>query len=165
MGHQDHRAAAPSKVNCVVITVSDTRTAETDTSGRLIQKLLGERQHTVMRYHLIKDEPSQIQEQILKAPPDTQAIIISGGTGLSKRDSTHEAVSVLLEKQIEGFGELFRALSYHEIGSAAMLSRTTAGIYQGKVIFSLPGSEAAVRLAMEKLILPELGHLIFELTR
>jgi molybdopterin adenylyltransferase len=165
MGHQEHRAAAPSKVSCVVITVSDTRTPETDMSGQLIQRLLIEHQHAVLGHHLIKDEPSQIQEQIRKAPPGTQAIIITGGTGLSKRDSTYEAVTGILEKQIEGFGELFRALGYQEIGSAAMLSRATAGIYQGKVIFSLPGSEAAVRLAMEKLILPELGHLIYELNR
>ena len=165
MGHQDHKAAAPPRVSCIVLTVSDTRTPDTDASGQLIQRLLREHQHKVVAYKLVKDEPSQIREAIRDIPAGGQVVILNGGTGLSKRDSTYEAVTGMLEKQIEGFGELFRALSYQEIGSAAMLSRATAGVYQGKVIFSLPGSEAAVRLAMEKLILPELGHLVYELNR
>ena len=165
MGHQDHKAAAPPKVSCIVLTVSDTRTPDTDASGQLIQRLLREHQHKVVAYKLVKDEPSQIREAIQDIPAGGQVVILNGGTGLSKRDSTYEAVTGMLEKQIEGFGELFRALSYQEIGSAAMLSRATAGVYQGKVIFSLPGSEAAVYLAMEKLILPELGHLVYELNR
>jgi molybdenum cofactor biosynthesis protein B len=165
MGHAEHKANAPSSVGCMVITVSDTRTPDTDESGRLIQKLLREQDHSIVAYHLVKNEPSLIKGLIQKAPAGVQAIILTGGTGLSKRDSTYETLVALFEKKLDGFGELFRALSYREIGSPAMMSRATAGTYQGKVIFSLPGSEAAVRLAMEKLILPELGHLLHELTR
>jgi len=165
MGHQEHKAKAPSTIGCMVVTISDTRTPETDESGRLIKQLLREHGHTIVADHLVKNEPAQIKELIKTSQNGAQAIILTGGTGLSKRDNTYEAVVGLLEKRLDGFGELFRTLSYQEIGSSAMLSRATAGIYQGKVIFSLPGSEAAVRLAMEKLILPELGHIIHELNR
>ena len=163
MGHREHKAAAPSNVTCLVVTVSDTRTEAEDASGRLIQKLLIDRGHSLAGYRLIQDEPSLIREVIESAPPEAQVIILNGGTGISSRDTTFEAVSALLEKQIEGFGELFRFLSFEAIGSPAMLSRATAGTHKGKILFSLPGSEAAVRLAMEKLILPELGHLVGQL--
>jgi len=151
----------------MVITCSDTRTPETDTSGQLIQKLLKEKGHTIAAYHLVKDEPKKIKAAVKKAVKNrkVQTIIINGGTGISQRDSTFEAVDGVLEKRLDGFGELFRYLTYQEIGSPAIMSRATAGIIKGRVLFSTPGSENAVRLAMEKLILPELGHLVKELTK
>lgn len=167
MGHKEHKAHSPSIVNCVVVTVSDTRTSETDDSGALIRKLLEKQGHRVASFHLIKDEPAEVQK-LLKAVtrnPDVQVVIINGGTGISKRDRTYEAVAELLEKRLDGFGELFRSLSYQEIGSAAILSRAVAGTCRGRIVISIPGSEAAVRLAMEKLILPELGHLVREVNR
>jgi len=151
----------------MVITCSDTRTPQTDTSGQLIQKLLEKQGHTVAAYHLVKDEPSKIKAKIKAAVTNKkiQAIIINGGTGISRRDSTFEAVDAMLEKRLVGFGEVFRYLTYQDIGSPAIMSRATAGIIKGRVLFSTPGSENAVRLAMEKLILPELGHLVKELTK
>jgi len=151
----------------MVITCSDTRTPETDASGELIKRLLKDKGHTVVGYHLVKDEPAQIQLWIARgtANEEVQAIIINGGTGISPRDSTFEAVNEMLDKRLDGFGEIFRLLTYQEIGSPAIMSRATAGVIQGCVLFSIPGSENAVRLAMEKLILPELGHLVGELTK
>ena len=151
----------------MVITCSDTRTPDTDTSGQLIQRLLKEQGHTVAAYHLVKDEPAKIKAKIKAAVTNKkiQAIIINGGTGISKRDSTFEAVDAMLEKRLVGFGEVFRYLTYQEIGSPAIMSRATAGIIKGRVLFSTPGSENAVRLAMEKLILPELGHLVQQLSK
>lgn len=151
----------------MVITCSDTRTQETDTSGQLIRKLLEARGHTVVRYHLVKDDPAQIQLWIMRGAVNdaVQAIIINGGTGISRRDSTFEAVDEMLEKRLAGFGEIFRLLTYQDIGSPAIMSRATAGVIKGRVLFSTPGSENAVRLAMEKLILPELGHLVKELNK
>lgn len=151
----------------MVITCSDTRTPETDTSGQLIQKLLKEQGHHVAAYHLVKDEPAQITARVTEGTANdaVQAIIINGGTGISRRDSTFEAVNAMLEKRLDGFGEVFRYLTYQEIGSPAIMSRATAGIIKGRVLFSTPGSENAVRLAMEKLILPELGHLVKELAK
>lgn len=151
----------------MVITCSDTRTPDTDSSGQLIQKLLQEQGHTVSAYHLVKDEPAEIKARIAEGTANDriQAIIINGGTGISRRDSTFEAVDAMLEKRLEGFGEVFRYLTYQDIGSPAIMSRATAGTIKGRVLFSTPGSENAVRLAMEKLILPELGHLVRELTK
>lgn len=151
----------------MVITCSDTRTPETDTSGQLIRKLLEEQNHTILAYHVVKDEPGQIQLWITRGTLDkqVQAIIINGGTGISRRDTTFEAVDETLEKRLNGFGEIFRFLTYQEIGSSAIMSRATAGIVKGRIVFSIPGSENAVRLAMEKLILPELGHLIQQINR
>ena len=151
----------------MVITCSDTRTSETDTSGYRIMHMLKDAGHSVVAYHLVKDEPAQIKDRIQEglANEAVQAIIINGGTGISKRDSTFEAVDAMLEKRLVGFGEIFRYLTYQEIGSPAIMSRATAGIIKGRVLFSTPGSENAVRLAMEKLILPELGHLVKELSK
>ena len=163
----EHKAHAPNSIGCMVVTCSDTRTPETDTSGQLIRKLLEERGHTAVGYHVVKDDPAQIQLWIARgtANETVQAIIINGGTGIAQRDSTFEAVDGILEKRLDGFGEIFRLLTYQEIGSSAIMSRATAGIIDGRVLFSVPGSEHAVRLAMEKLILPELGHLVRELTK
>ncbi len=165
--HREHKDRAPRRVSCVVITCSDTRTEETDTSGQLIRKLLVEHGHEVVGSHLVKDEPAEIRKLVEAGTADgkVQAIIINGGTGLSRRDSTFEAIDALLEKRLDGFGELFRYLSYKEIGSSSMMSRATAGVVRGRIVFSTPGSESAVRLAMEQLILPELGHIVRELTK
>ncbi|MDF0672751.1 MAG: MogA/MoaB family molybdenum cofactor biosynthesis protein [Nitrospira sp.] len=165
--HQEHKDHAPSSIGCVVITCSDTRTPETDSSGRLIQKLLEGQGHSVAAYHIVRDEPEQIQFRIAQstANEEVRVIIVNGGTGISRRDSTFEALDGMLQKRLDGFGEIFRLLTYQEIGPSAMMSRATAGIIDGRVLFSIPGSENAVRLAMEKLILPELGHLVRELTK
>jgi len=151
----------------LVITCSDSRTSETDTSGQLIMRLLREHGHEVTAYRLVKDEPTEIRKQINAGLKDkaVQAIIINGGTGISRRDSTFEAVDAMLEKRLDGFSEIFRYLTYKEIGSPAIMSRATAGLVRGRIVFSTPGSENAVRLAMEKLIIPELGHMIRELTK
>ncbi|WP_400164276.1 MogA/MoaB family molybdenum cofactor biosynthesis protein [Brevibacillus sp. TJ4] len=168
MSTQEHKAEAPKQVNCMVITVSDTRTVETDKSGQLMKQLLEEAGHATRLYEIVKDEPVQVVAAIEKglADPDVQVILLNGGTGISPRDNTFEAVKSLLEKEIPGFGELFRMLSYTEdIGSAAILSRAVAGTRNGKAIFSTPGSTGAVRLAMNKLIVPELGHVVRELNK
>lgn len=165
--HHEHKAQAPQRVGCVVITCSDTRTQQTDTSGQVMMRLLKERGHDVAGYHVVKDEPSEIMALIRTSAADesVQAILINGGTGIAKRDSTFEAVDAMLEKRLVGFGEIFRYLTYQDIGSPAIMSRATAGIYRGRIIFSTPGSESAVRLAMEKLILPELTHIVQQLSK
>jgi len=166
MGHKEHKDKAPERIRCFVITVSDSRTEETDTSGRLIQEMLKENNHEVVDYKIIKDDQKEIKKLLEGAEQKSvQAIIINGGTGISRRDSTFEALSLVLEKKIDGFGEIFRYLSYQEIGSPAMMSRAIAGTSKGRIIISIPGSKSAVRLAMSKLILPELGHMVFEANR
>jgi molybdenum cofactor biosynthesis protein B len=163
----EHKAAAPSRVACYVITVSDTRTEDTDTGGRAIVELLTAAGHQVTGRAIVRDDSDELRDCIGRqlAHPDVQAIITTGGTGITSRDCTYEAISAMLWKQIDGFGELFRALSYQEIGAAAMMSRAVAGTIAGRVVVALPGSEAAVRLALTKLLLPELGHLVREATR
>jgi molybdopterin adenylyltransferase len=167
MSVAEHRAHAPASVACYVLTVSDSRTLATETSGRTIAELLEADGHIVTGRTLVKDEPSEVtrvlREQIARG--EARVLITTGGTGIAKRDSTYEAVTAMLDKRLDGFGELFRMLSFAEIGSAAMLSRATAGIAAGCAIFMLPGSEAAVRLAMQRLILPELGHIVQQLTK
>jgi molybdenum cofactor biosynthesis protein B len=162
-----HRTGAPASVPCLVLTISDTRTPETDTSGRAIADLLTAAGHTVTARELVPDDPARVTEAIRLhlGRRDVRAVITTGGTGLTRRDTTFEAVSKLFEKQIDGFGELFRMLSYEQVGAAAMLSRACAGVSAGCVVFVLPGSEAAVRLGMERLILPELPHIVRELSR
>lgn len=155
-----HRKHGPVHVTCGVITASDSRTEADDTSGQRLQELLRAEGHTIGVYRIVKDDPALITEALGAVPAAVQVIICTGGTGLAKRDSTFEAISRLLDKEITGFGELFRMLSYEQIGSAAMLSRATAGVMGDRIIFSLPGAPAAVDLAMTKLILPELGHLV-----
>ena len=155
-----HRRHGVEHVGCGVITVSDTRTTETDTSGAKIRELLQSHGHRVECYQILRDEPELIAAAIRTAPAAAEVVILNGGTGVARRDTTYEAVTRLLDKEITGFGELFRMLSYEQIGAAAMLSRATAGVAGNHVIFSLPGSTAAVELAMTKLILPELGHVV-----
>ena len=160
-------AASPAVANCYILTISDTRTEATDSSGRAIFDLLFAGGHQVTGRRIVRDEPDQvraaIEEQLMK--PGVQVVITTGGTGITSRDTTYEAITSLLDKRMDGFGELFRMLSYQEIGSAAMLSRAVGGLAKGKVILALPGSEPAVRLAMTRLILPELGHLVREASR
>ena len=163
----EHKAQAPVSVACYVLTVSDSRTLETDTGGRAIRALLEGAGHLVAGHAIVKDEPAQVATHVRAQLADTrtQIIISTGGTGISSRDGTFEAIDGLLEKRLEGFGELFRMLSFEEIGSAAMMSRATAGTASRKAIFVLPGSPDAVRLAMTRLILPELGHLVQQLSK
>jgi len=152
-----HRPGRPLKVG--VITVSDSRTEVTDDSGKLIRDLLAGAGHDVAYYEIMPDEPRRITEAVSAHRGALDAIVLNGGTGISPRDQTYEAVKGLLDKELDGFGELFRMLSYQEIGSAAFLSRAIAGISAGKIVVSLPGSPAACRLGLEKLLLPELGHM------
>ena len=163
----EHKATSPKSVGCYVVTVSDTRTEETDTGGRAIVELLTAAGHQVVGRSLVRDDPEQLRDAIGRqlANPDVQVIVTTGGTGITSRDCTFEAVNSMLWKRLEGFGELFRMLSYEQIGSGAMLSRALAGTVAGRIVVSLPGSEAAVRLALEKLLIPELGHLVREATR
>jgi len=157
---QPHPDAAIA-VKCAVLTVSDTRTPDMDKSGHVITDRLSRRQHQVVAYNLVKDEPEQVRRQILTwvAVPNIDAILVNGGTGIAPRDTTYEAIATLLTKTLPGFGELFRMLTYEQIGSRAMASRAIAGVCKSTLIFSMPGSSKAVELAMDKLILPELIHL------
>jgi molybdenum cofactor biosynthesis protein B len=148
-----------------VLTISDTRTEANDSSGDLIVQFLTAQDHVVTGRALVKDDPAAVQQAIRAHAPDAQVVITTGGTGITSRDSTYEAISELLDKRLDGFGELFRVLSYEEIGSAAMLSRACAGTIGRTAIFSLPGSEAAVKTGMTRLILPEIGHVVRELSR
>ncbi|ELS30310.1 MULTISPECIES: MogA/MoaB family molybdenum cofactor biosynthesis protein [Pseudanabaena] len=153
------------QVHFAVITVSDTRTPETDKSGNFIKQSMTNAGHILDYYALVKDEPDEIREQMLNlaAIADLDAIILNGGTGIAPRDTTYDAIAALLEKTLPGFGEMFRYLSWQEVGSRAIASRSEAGIYQGKLVFSLPGSSNAVKLAIEQLILPEIIHLVRQL--
>jgi molybdopterin adenylyltransferase len=165
MGVIDHKSKATCPVRCKVVTISDTRTKEADRSGALIIDLLKHEQMNIVDYEIVKDDREAIQAAIQLAGAEVDVILMNGGTGFTKRDVTVEAVQELLEKEMVGFGELFRFLSYEEIGSASMLSRAIAGTIERKIVFCMPGSTNAVRLAMEKLILPELRHLVWELQR
>src|SRR5690349_6234896 len=164
---REHKATAPTSVACYVLTVSDTKTPETDTSGALIRELLAAAGHRVTGGAIVRDEPLEVTRLVRAAcaAGATQAVILTGGTGITSRDSTFEAVEALLDKRLPGFGELFRMLSYAEVGAAAMLSRAQGGVVQGRALFSLPGSPNACRLALDKLILPELGHVLREVRR
>jgi molybdenum cofactor biosynthesis protein B len=157
--HEHHRHGAHAHLKIAVFTASDTRTPETDESGRLIKEMLERGGHTVAHYELLPDSPERIRRAAMENLAAVDGLIFTGGTGIAPRDSTIEALKPILSKELEGFGELFRMLSYQEIGSAAMMSRALAGISNGKIVVALPGSPAACRLAMEKLLVPELGHL------
>ena len=160
-----HRCDSPKSVRCAVVTVSDTRTLETDRGGQLVAELLTAGGHQVTTREIVPDDPARIGPLLerLADPAAVDAILLTGGTGITARDQTFETVSALLDKTMPGYGELFRMLSYEDIGPAAMLSRAVAGIARGKVVFAIPGSTNAVRLAMEKLILPQAGHFYWEL--
>ena len=157
-----HAATSPKHLKVAVLTVSDTRTPETDRSGSTLKSLLEGAGHSLANYDIVPDDMNAIQGALIRGlqDPGTEVIIITGGTGVSPRDVTIEVVEGLLDKSIPGFGEIFRMLSFEEIGPAAIASRATAGFAQGTLIFATPGSTGAVRLAMNRLILPEMGHLI-----
>lgn len=167
MPYQEHKKQAEGAVCCAVVTISDTRTEADDRSGRIIRDLLEAGGHTTGFYQVVPDDPALIRDLVIRIidKGDCQAILTSGGTGIAARDTTYEAVTGLLEKRLDGFGELFRFLSWDDIGSGAMLSRAVAGVYRDTMIFCMPGSSGAVRLAMEKLIVPELSHLVWEIWR
>ena len=163
----EHKSTAPRSIGCWVLTISDSKTLETDTSGKLIRELLAGAGHQVIGGEIVRDEPTEVQRVIRDACANdaVRAVIMTGGTGITSRDSTFEAVEAMLDKRLPGFGELFRMLSYQEVGGAAMLSRAQMGVARGRIVVSLPGSPNACRLALEKLLLPELGHLVRELSR
>lgn len=163
----EHKASAPPRARVFVLTVSDTRTTDNDMSGQAITTLLGAAGHHIAGRAIAKDDPRRVAELVRQqaSNADVDAIITTGGTGLTSRDSTFEAIDALLTKRLPGFGELFRMLSYEDIGSAAMMSRACAGTIGKVVVISLPGSEKAVRLAMDKLVIPELTHLVQQATK
>ena len=168
MGTPDHHAQAASQgsVPIAIVTVSDTRTPETDTSGKIIRKLVEEAGHRITGYRIVRDEPDEVRDALNEFTDGrARLVIFNGGTGISQRDRTYDVISKALEKTLPGFGELFRMLSFQEVGAAAMLSRATAGVYRNTVVFSTPGSPNAVQVAVEKLILPEIQHLAWELGR
>ena len=165
MSVHEHKAKAKKNVSCFVITVSDTRDESTDTSGQTIKQFLTHEGHSVEGYRIVKDEPVQIDALLneVLGNSDIEVVIVNGGTGIAPRDGTYEVVSRFIEKNLDGFGEIFRYLSYLDIGSAAIMSRAAAGTARGKVLISLPGSKGAVTLAMEKLILPEIRHMVSQI--
>ena len=165
MSSTEHPKDAPGNLRCFVLTISDTRSTATDTSGDAIVEGLTAAGHQVIGRQIVRDEPSVVRDLVRAQAPQVQVVVTTGGTGITSRDTTYEAISALLEKTLDGFGELFRMLSYEEIGSAAMLTRACAGTIGRTIVFSLPGSRHAVTLAMNKLILPELGHVVRELSR
>jgi molybdopterin adenylyltransferase len=163
---QPHPDPLPVAIECAVVTVSDTRTPQTDRSGELIRQLLQSAGHNIRWSRIVPDEPTEVRAQLEAAAnfqPPIQAIVFNGGTGISARDTTYEAIASVLTKTMPGFGEIFRFLSYQEIGSRAISSRAIAGTYRQTIVFSLPGSQGAVKLGMEKLILPEIIHLVTQL--
>jgi len=167
MGTDAHRQAAEAKgpVAIGLVTVSDSRTVETDTNGKWLHERIAEADATVSGYRVVHDEPEEIRAALDELVEEAQVVIVNGGTGVSRRDTTYDTLAGLLEKTLPGFGELFRMLSWEQVGSAAMLSRATAGTYRGAVLVSVPGSPKAVALAWEKLLEPELAHLAWEVGR
>ena len=167
MSHQEHREQSPQSVNCAVVIISDSRTEQDDESGKLIRRKLADNGHREMAYALLKNDAEAIKRKMgeLLGQAELQVVIASGGTGISYRDVTVETIEAMLEKKLDGFGELFRSLSYQEIGTASVMSRATGGVVGGKVILCLPGSLGAATVAMDKIILPEMGHMVREASR
>lgn len=161
-----HADLAPIAVGCAIVTVSDSRSPQNDRSGKLIQDLLSNAGHTILSYRLVRDEPTLIAAELADLAHSSliQAIIFNGGTGIAPRDQTYESIAPRLQKELPGFGELFRWLSYQEVGSRAIASRAIAGVIGHQLVFCLPGSTNAVRLATEQLLLPELQHLVRQLS-
>ena len=167
MSYQEHKQKAPRSVSCAVLTISDSRTEQDDDSGRIIRQKLSENGHQVISYAVLKDEADSIKNKIyeLLRQEELQVIITNGGTGVSHRDITVETIYPILEKKLDGFGELFRFLTYQEMGTASVMSRAIGGVTRGKVILCIPGSPGAANLAMDKIILPEIGHMVREATK
>jgi molybdenum cofactor biosynthesis protein B len=164
---EEHRGQSPQRIGCAIVTVSDTRTIATDRGGQLLVELLEQAGHVIHFREIVPDDPDRMKILLgqISQMADVQAILMTGGTGISKRDQTFETVSALLDKPLPGYGELFRMLSFQDIGAAAMLSRAIGGVFGRQILLTMPGSPAAVRLAVEQLILPELGHLVREAQR
>ncbi|HET9063363.1 MAG TPA: molybdenum cofactor biosynthesis protein B [Candidatus Binatia bacterium] len=161
MSVADHKKAGPRSVGCAVVTVSDTRSPATDASGALLRARLESDGHRIVSYEILPDDPARICDRVRAlAAADVEAILLSGGTGIAPRDNTYEAVVGVLDRRLDGFGELFRSLSYQEIGAAAMLSRAVAGTLLSTIVFAMPGSTAACELAIDRLVLPELSHIV-----
>ena len=162
MPSNEHHAQSTQPVACGLITVSDTRTIQTDESGRIMKELLVDAGHRIVEQQIVPDEPSRIRDLCLElcGRKDCQALLLTGGTGIAKRDTTIETVSAFFERRLDGFGELFRMLSFEQVEAAAMLSRAAAGVCRDTIVFAMPGSPTAVRLALERLILPTLGHVV-----
>ena len=167
MGTDAHRAAAAAEgpIPIGIVTVSDSRTQETDTNGQWLRARIEASGNLVSGYRLVRDEPDEVRAAVDALVAEARIVLVNGGTGISRRDTTYDALAALLEKTLPGFGELFRLLSFEQVGAAAMLSRATAGTYRGSVVVSTPGSPKAVELAWEKLLEPELAHLAWELGR
>lgn len=167
MSHLEHKELSPQAVSCAVLIISDSRTEKTDESGKFLVEKLESNGHTVVDHSLLKNDPEAIKQKLndYLAQEELQVIITSGGTGVSMRDVTVETVTPMLDKMLDGFGELFRTLSYAEIGTASIMSRAIAGVIGGTIIICVPGSLAAVKLALDKIILPEIGHMVREATR
>lgn len=167
MGTDAHRTAAAARgpISVGLVTVSDTRTPETDENGQWLRERIEAAGNTVSGYHVVRDEPDEVRAAVDELVTVARVVLVNGGTGVSGRDTTYDTLAALLEKTLPGFGELFRMLSYDQVGPAAMLSRATAGVYRGTLVVSTPGSPAAVELAWERLLEPELEHLVWELTR
>ena len=167
MSYHQHKEQSPKSVTCAILTISDSRTEATDESGHLLRERMGQAGHVVLSYALLKNDPDAIRRtvQALLAQPELQVIIATGGTGASHRDVTVETLAPLLDKTLDGFGELFRFLTYQEIGATSVMSRAMAGVAHGKILISLPGSLGAVTLAVDRIILPEIGHMVREATR
>ena len=167
LGHEEHKHEAPKSVDCAIITISDSRTQENDTSGALIRDALEGAGHETISYVIIKDEQDIITRKVEEHLDESKVrvVLINGGTGIGSRDVTFESIRPILEKELPGFGELFRMLSYKEIGPSAIMSRAFAGVAKGKVVICLPGSTNAVKLAMNEIVLPELGHLVREVSK
>ncbi|MFC2059891.1 molybdenum cofactor biosynthesis protein B [Chloroflexota bacterium] len=166
MGYLEHKHESPTSVSCAILTISDSRTEPDDDSGRLIRQRLEDNNHRVIAHGILKNDADSIKKEIHELlGGEAQIIIASGGTGIGSRDVTVETISPILDKKLDGFGELFRSLTYHEIGTGSIMSRAMAGVARGKVIICLPGSPDAANLAMDRIILPEMGHLVREATR
>jgi molybdenum cofactor biosynthesis protein B len=164
---RQHRESAPESVRVAVLTISDTRAPETDTGGDIVEETIGGAGHEIVARQIVRDDAPSIRNTLmdLLARPDVDAVVTTGGTGISGRDTTYEVAERMIEKRLDGFGELFRMLSYEEIGAAALLSRAVAGAVGSKLIACLPGSRNAVRLGTEKLLVPEIAHIVFELRK
>lgn len=168
MGAEEHRVkAGTAPVTVALVTVSDTRTPDTDENGHYLRRVFESAGHVVGGYAIVRDEPDQVERVLdeMAAVADVRLILFNGGTGIAPRDTTYDVIARKLHKTLPGFGEIFRLLSYEQVGAAAMLSRATAGVYRGKLVFSMPGSPKAVKLAVERLIMPELNHLAWEIVR
>lgn len=167
MSYHEHKEKSPTSVSCAVLILSDSRTEQSDEAGRLMKQKLGENGHKVLFYAILKNDADVIKKKLeeLLSQAEIQVIITSGGTGVSHRDNTVEIVTSLLDKKLDGFGELFRSLTYQEIGTGSIMSRAIGGMAKGKIMMSLPGSLQAVGMAMDKIILPEVGHLVREASR